>query len=192
MKQDLRSIRSVESIKKAFVDLLQEEPFEKVKVSEIARRAGIDRQTFYLHYVDKYDLLDKMNKEFLQVYKTILVERLEGGNAFALEKLEKIYQENLPYLKEHRVEVLSLLQIDTGRICLKRDLKKLLIDKYQEITGEALTSFQKDMLSTLYVGSFITIIKEDRKISKKEVEDLLIKIREFIAKCFCQLTPILV
>ena len=70
MKQDLRSIRSVESIKKAFVDLLQEEPFEKVKVSEIARRAGIDRQTFYLHYVDKYDLLDKMNKEFLQVYKT--------------------------------------------------------------------------------------------------------------------------
>ena len=181
MKQDLRSIRSVESIKKAFVDLLQEEPFEKVKVSEIARRAGIDRQTFYLHYVDKYDLLDKMNKEFLQVYKTILVERLEGGNAFALEKLEKIYQENLPYLKEHRVEVLSLLKIYTGRICLKRDLKKLLIDKYQEITGEALTSFQKEMLSTLYVGSFITIIKEDRKISKKEVEDLLIKIREFIA-----------
>lgn len=57
----------------------------------IARKAGIDRQTFYLHFVDKYDLLDKMNKEFLQVYKTILVERLEGDNSFALEKLEKIY-----------------------------------------------------------------------------------------------------
>lgn len=41
--------------------------------------------------MDKYDLLDKMNKEFLQVYKTILVERLEGDNSFALEKLEKIY-----------------------------------------------------------------------------------------------------
>ncbi|WP_288558168.1 hypothetical protein [uncultured Lactobacillus sp.] len=45
----------------------------------------MDRQTFYLHFVDKYDLLDKMNKEFLQVYKTILVERLEGDNSFALE-----------------------------------------------------------------------------------------------------------
>ena len=84
MKQDLRSIRSVANIKKAFVDLLQEKPFEKIKVSEIARKAGIDRQTFYLHFVDKYDLLDKMNKEFLQVYKTILVERLEGDNSFAL------------------------------------------------------------------------------------------------------------
>ena len=96
MKQDLRSIRSVANIKKAFVDLLQEKPFEKIKVSEIARKAGIDRQTFYLHFVDKYDLLDKMNKEFLQVYKTILVERLEGDNSFALEKLEKSYQGNLP------------------------------------------------------------------------------------------------
>lgn len=181
MKQDLRSIRSVANIKKAFVDLLQEKPFEKIKVSEIARKAGIDRQTFYLHFVDKYDLLDKMNKEFLQVYKTILVERLEGDNSFALEKLEKIYQGNLPYLKEHRLEVLSLLKIGTGRICLKRDLRKMLIDKYQEITGEALTSFRQDMLATLYVDSFITFIKEDRKISEKEIEDLLIKIREFIS-----------
>ena len=184
MKQDLRSIRSVANIKKAFVDLLQEKPFEKIRISEIARKAGIDRQTFYLHFVDKYDLLDKMNKEFLQVYKTISVERLEGDNSFALEKLEKlekIYQGNLPYLKEHRLEVLSLLKIDTSRICLKRDLRKMLIDKYQEITGEALTSFQQDMLATLYVDSFITFIKEDRKISEKEIEDLLIKIRKFIS-----------
>ena len=173
--------RSVANIKKAFVDLLQEKPFEKIRISEIARKAGIDRQTFYLHFVDKYDLLDKMNKEFLQVYKTILVERLEGDNSFALEKLEKIYQGNLPYLKEHRLEVLSLLKIDTSRICLKRDLRKMLIDKYQEITGEALTSFQQDMLATLYVDSFITFIKEDRKISEKEIEDLLIKIRKFIS-----------
>ena len=82
---------------------------------------------------------------------------------------------------------MSLLKIDTGRICLKRDLRKMLIDKYQEITGEALTSFQQDMLATLYVDSFITFItfitfiKEDRKISEKEIEDLLIKIREFIS-----------
>lgn len=181
MKKDLRSIRSVESIKKAFVDLLQIESFEKIKVSEIARKAGIDRQTFYLHYVDKYDLLEKMNEDFIKIYKSILVERLEGGNAFALEKLENIYQSNLPYLKEHRLEVLSLLKIDTGRICLKRDLKKMVIDKYQEITGEVLTSFQQDMMAALYVGSFVTFIKEDRKISKKEIEDLLVKIRQFIS-----------
>lgn len=181
MKKDLRSIRSVENIKKAFVELLQTEPFEKIKVSEIARKAGIDRQTFYLHYVDKYDLLDQMNQEIIEKYKVILVERLEENNSFALEKLENIYQSNLPYLKEHRQEMLSLLRIDTGRICLKRDLEKLLIDKYQEITGETLTPFQKDMLATLYVDSFITFIKEDRKISKNEIEGLLIKLRDFIA-----------
>ena len=84
-------------------------------------------------------------------------------------------------MKEPRREVLSFLKIDTRRISIKRDLRKMLIDKYQEITGEALTSFQQDMLATLYVDSFITFIKEDRKISEKEIEDLLIKIREFIS-----------
>lgn len=56
-KQDLRSIRSTKKIQQAFIDLLQEENFDQVKVSDIARRAEIDRQTFYLHYVDKYYLL---------------------------------------------------------------------------------------------------------------------------------------
>ena len=118
--------------------------------------------------MDKYDLLDKMNKEFLQVYKTILVERLEGDNSFAWEKLEKIYQGNLPYLKEHRLEVLSLLKIDTSRICLKRDLRKMLIDKYQEITGEALTSFQQ-ICWPLYMLIVLSLLlkKIERSARKK-------------------------
>ncbi|WP_281196304.1 TetR/AcrR family transcriptional regulator [Lactobacillus acetotolerans] len=181
MSKDLRSIRSVQNIKKAFVELLQEEPFEEIKVSEIARRAGIDRQTFYLHFVDKYDLLEKMNQDFIDLYKPIIFERLEVGNSFALEKIEKIYQDNWLYIKQHRQEILSLLSIDTGQICLKSDLKKMVIQKYQEVTGKNLTSFQKEMVANLYVESFITFIKEDRKISKKEIEDLLTYIREFIS-----------
>mgnify|MGYP007133713882 FL=1 len=57
----------------------------------------------------------------------------------------------------------------------------MVIQKYQEVTGKNLTSFQKEMVANLYVESFITFIKEDRKISKKEIEDLLTYIREFIS-----------
>lgn len=180
MKQDLRSIRSEENIKKAFIDLLQEQPFDKIKVSEIARNAGIDRQTFYLHYIDKYDLLDKMNKEFMQVFKPILLDRLKGSHTQAPERIEDIYQKSFPYVNKHRREILSLLKIDTGNICLKRDLKEFVIKRYQEINGIELTSFQQEMLATLYVSSLIIFIKENRKISKKEMEDLLTYIRDFV------------
>ena len=48
-KQDLRSIRSTKKIQQAFIDLLQEENFDQVKVSDIARRAEIEQLLQYLH-----------------------------------------------------------------------------------------------------------------------------------------------
>lgn len=173
-KQDLRSRRSTQSIQRAFINLLQKESFDQVKVSEIARLAGIDRQTFYLHYVDKYDLLAKMNHQFIEEhFRPVVLARLQGGETLALEKVEHIYQANLPYLKQNRQKILSLLAIDTGRICLKRDLKRFMIKKYQEIMHVDLTPFQQEVIATIYVETFITVIKENRTISRQEIEELI-------------------
>ncbi|WP_281827854.1 MULTISPECIES: hypothetical protein [Lactobacillus] len=46
MKKDLRTIRTTTAIQTTFIDILQEKSFNKVTVSEIAKRAYIDRQTF--------------------------------------------------------------------------------------------------------------------------------------------------
>ena len=46
--------------KRLFADTLKEMvktiPFEKVRVKELCERCGADRQTFYYHFRDKYDL----------------------------------------------------------------------------------------------------------------------------------------
>lgn len=42
-----------------FISLLMEKGFEKITIKDIADRANINRGTVYLHYVDKFDLLDK-------------------------------------------------------------------------------------------------------------------------------------
>ena len=46
--------------KKLFADTLQDMtknmPFEKIKVKDICENIGCDRQTFYYHFRDKYDL----------------------------------------------------------------------------------------------------------------------------------------
>ena len=50
-----------------FIDLLAEKGFEKITVNDIAERADINRGTVYLHYVDKFDLLDKCVETYVEL-----------------------------------------------------------------------------------------------------------------------------
>lgn len=52
-------------IERCFIDLVQEEGFQNVSVKKIAERAGINRGTFYLHYVDKFDCMEKIQNRLL-------------------------------------------------------------------------------------------------------------------------------
>jgi len=42
--------RSKEIIAKAFFERLQENPYKKIRISDICKRAGVSRTTFYTHY----------------------------------------------------------------------------------------------------------------------------------------------
>jgi len=67
---DLRIQRTQKSIKQAFFDLIEEEGFDHISVKDITARAMISRNTFYLHYSDKFDLLNKICDEL--VFKLFL------------------------------------------------------------------------------------------------------------------------
>ncbi|MBO5365138.1 MAG: TetR family transcriptional regulator, partial [Peptococcaceae bacterium] len=44
------AVRSKTMIRQAFLELLQEKPYEKITVTDIAQRADLNRSTFYAHY----------------------------------------------------------------------------------------------------------------------------------------------
>ena len=52
-KSDLRYEKNEAAILDAFLELLLEENFSEIKVSQICQRAKINRSTFYLHYDNK-------------------------------------------------------------------------------------------------------------------------------------------
>ena len=59
-----RSVRETRAkIQSVFLDLMKKKPYYKISVREIAEAANINRSTFYLHYEDIYDLLDKIEDE---------------------------------------------------------------------------------------------------------------------------------
>lgn len=57
-KQDMRVLRTKRDLRNAFIELIGEKQFEKITVTEICKRASINKMTFYKHYQDKYTLLD--------------------------------------------------------------------------------------------------------------------------------------
>lgn len=73
-KEDLRIIRTKEAIRKTFEEMIIEMDYEQISIKELALRARINRETFYLHYNTLDDLLREMQNEMAQNF----IKRTEG------------------------------------------------------------------------------------------------------------------
>lgn len=58
----------------AILELMKIYDFEKITVKKICEKAQVNRSTFYAHFIDIYDMLDKveteLRKELLESYKS--------------------------------------------------------------------------------------------------------------------------
>ncbi len=75
--EDLRVRRTRKMLMQALIDLTIEKGFSAITVQDIADRAMVNRATFYRHYLDKYDLLDKYMNEVYEL--TAAQEKLASG-----------------------------------------------------------------------------------------------------------------
>lgn len=68
-----RKKESKRKIEKALIELLQTKELSEINVTELVKKAQINRSTFYVNYLDIYDLADqikqKMFEDLLELYK---------------------------------------------------------------------------------------------------------------------------
>lgn len=72
------SLITKKKIAKAFKKELAYKPFDKISVVDIMDQAGIRRQTFYNHFLDKYELLDWIFETELQEQVTNNLNYITG------------------------------------------------------------------------------------------------------------------
>ena len=60
--------RTDKAIMQAMVSLLKKKSFEKITVQDILDETPVTRATFYAHYHDKYEVVEKMLDHFLSGY----------------------------------------------------------------------------------------------------------------------------
>jgi len=64
---DLRVRRTQKLLREALIALIEERGFDAITVGEIAERAMVSRAAFYRHFQDKYDLVEKIFEEMVEV-----------------------------------------------------------------------------------------------------------------------------
>ncbi|MFB5760700.1 TetR/AcrR family transcriptional regulator [Paenibacillus medicaginis] len=109
-RMDPRIIRTRQLLKDALIDLLQEVDVEKISVNRIAERATINRVTFYLHYRDIPDMLEKMADDMVKDIQHVLSHGLPVNN----HSTEEIRFDQLVALLEHISENSKFYKIILG------------------------------------------------------------------------------
>ena len=92
---DRRIQKTRQLIMDTFISLLAEKGFEKITINDIAERANINRGTVYLHFVDKFDLLDKC----IQTYVDLLLNHCANSADARLDA--SAFQSIFEYLEKN-------------------------------------------------------------------------------------------
>mgnify|MGYP003179204103 CR=1 FL=1 len=94
-----RQTTTKSDIKEAFIQLLATKSLEDITISQLTKKAGVNRSTFYLHYLDKQDFLEQLKEETLSTVRMILRKETFYPKE-ALEAILSYFQENGAFFAE--------------------------------------------------------------------------------------------
>lgn len=159
-KKEYRSaLRSRRFIRQSFLELLKEKRLEKITVTDIVKRADINRSTFYAHYADVWALIEEIQQEFVEQS----VSLLKGADFLSL------LRDPIPFLKkwieianQNRVlyTILGKSSIATSSI---EQFKLLLVEKAMnlpQIPEEIRQQKNYEIRINFFVGGIINVYQQ--------------------------------
>ena len=175
-KTDRRTLKTRKAIYDAMTGLLTEKELHKVTVQEITDIADINRATFYKHYLDIYDLYDKMEQDILIEWGMLVLELQDLRSQDFFDKLTRYVEKNANVFKM----VFSEKSPGQLRAKFEKILDGLMGKIESERKGAKLTD-KKLVYQTWYRSQGC------HAILTKWVEDDLDQPREFILKTLAEL-----
>lgn len=177
---DKRIIKTKNSIRKAFLELVRDKEVENISISELTQHAHITRSTFYMYYSSVTDVRDDIEDEILQNLSKIMGEAdLAASILNPLPLLSAMAQEIVRYDENNRY---ILCGRNSGRLLEK--LNQRVVDAFMKVLGQA----GGDVSRSKYVAAFFSAgICESFKLwynhqSSLSLEELCQKISNLVRK----------
>ncbi len=103
VKTDPRILRTRKLIMDAFIKLSGKKEFKDITIKDITSEATVNRATFYYHFTDKYDLMERVLKEDLMLSVTNEIAKHDELNQetivsifLSVTNFQKSLQKNCP------------------------------------------------------------------------------------------------
>lgn len=187
MQENTQFQRTDKAIKQALINLLKVKSFEKITVQDILDETPVTRSTFYKHFHDKYEIVERMQDEFFEAQMELRISAHKNPQHFHMNMITLSRQNN---------ELLqALLKVHTENVDIRSALAKQSADYYlrtsnsktaeieAEIFSQALTAFQLsyhaseifsfEHMHSLYINVFLKLLgipddEEARKLLTKK------------------------
>ena len=111
------ALRTKNAIRRSFIELLAERPFDKISVRDIAERSEVTRNTFYYYYTDIYALAE-------DVFETEIERLSESANSY--ESWQKAFLAATAFTAENK-RMIQHLHSSAHRDILERYYHKTIL-----------------------------------------------------------------
>lgn len=160
-----RKTDTKEKIKQAFIDLINKKGLEAMTVSDIARKSNINRGTFYIHYKDKYDLMEQLELEIIEdLNKIMIVDNLNENPKDSVNIIPFEYMlEALKYVKSD-FALIEALASENGDPNFMRMVKDVINNMVMTVIHKSenskffKSSFPEDYAQEILLSSIVSII----------------------------------
>ena len=153
-KNESKYFYTASLMNQALLELLEKKDIEFISITEITRKAGVNRSTFYLHYDNIYELLEEtienLNKEFVSTFpKEVAHEVKSMENAFLIT--EEYLTPYLKFCKKNK-RILKLVHQKPHLFQREKAYRKM----YDTIFYPAISQYVKDESQRIYNLEFFT------------------------------------
>ncbi|GAB0166862.1 TetR/AcrR family transcriptional regulator [Lysinibacillus sp. CTST325] len=162
---DIMNFETKRAIKNALLIQIEEVGFERITVKNLAITANINRGTFYLHYKDKYEVIEDLQQELLNELESY-VKNVQPLDAFQTIKIGQLYQPFIAvfkYIKEH-AKAFRVILGEQGSPAFSKRMKKVfsnhILDRISVIREEGLDPEFQQYFEAFLTSAILGVIQE--------------------------------
>lgn len=162
---EMMNYETKQAIKKALLMQMEEIGFQRVTVKNLALTAKINRGTFYLHYTDKFEVMEDLQQELLNGLEGYVkkVQPLEAFHALQNGRLYQPFVVVIQFIKEHATAFRVILG-ERGSPDFSKRMKQVFSDQILEklslIQGEMLDPDFRQYIQAFITSAILGVIQE--------------------------------
>lgn len=171
-KTDRRIKKTQEALKNAVLDLMSEKSFDEITIQDLSDRADVSRGTIYLHYMDKYDLLDKL----IETHIIELGDRCKAAADLDFASGSLIWTEYF----DDNYAFFSMMLASKGAPYFRNRFLDFLIEEFRDevdVTKGKNKGLNEDMIVRFVASAYVGVVEwwftNEKPISHQELAEQL-------------------